>query len=387
MNRTTASRALIALLVLVTLGIVVLGDTDGDGKTDRIVLPAKKADGANAPITASKDVVQETKKAAAADELDEHVDAGKETISPATKQKLSRQAKKGTTGSDVLPAVPAGAQFSQPGCRTSANSVNFSARGSQRPGLGVAHYWASANRAGWGDVLGIRSYLDQARVQASSNYITDREGHCLYTVPETAKAWTQGNMNGASACSIEMGGDFNDYGYQGAGLKIAARIFRDCFKRWGIPIRVGKTSGCNIVRTGLVDHDSLACGNNHSDIRTAGRCPTSGLRCVEQIVAAMKALDGPPSRLTAYERAIAYKRCYHRRERLAGHKVAENLKWARYYRDRILIPSARSRRVGGRVQLIPAIDKAKRVDRKPWSYRHRGSRRTELARKFSGKGC
>lgn len=337
-------------------------------------------------ITVPRNTLLDTRKAASQG-FGDHRGERKETISPATRRKQSAQAKRGTTGPDSPTPIVRGGSFTQPGCRT-IPVRNYSSRGNQRPGIGVAHYWAAPNHPGWGDVLGVVNLFDNARYQASSNYVTDVEGHCAYSVPESARAWTQGNMNGATACSIEMGGDFNDYGYQGAGLRIAARIFVACFKRWGIPIRIGATNGCNITRTGLVDHDELACGNNHTDIRTAGRCPTSGNACVEQIVAEMRRQAGAsPDVLLPVERRVADKRCYHRRELVVGHNKAENLKWARFYRNRILIPYARLLEIGGHVQLVTQIDRAKGKDHKPWSYRHRGARRMKLLNIRKGVGC
>lgn len=382
-------RFLVAILVavLASAGITLaVTDTDNNGTPDTVTFKDSKGHS----IVASKEKVQKAKLDAP--NAAEHAGEKKETISPATQQKLSTQAKKGTSGSNSPTPIAQGATFTQEGCRTIPVS-NYSSRGSLRPGIGVAHYTVQRNVAGWSDVLAIVSLFNNPRYQASSNYIVDREGHCAYIVSEAAKAWTQGNMNSSTACSIEMVGDRNDNGYVGAGLAKSALIFKSCFKRWGIPVRRGATSGCNITRTGLVDHNELSCGNDHNDIVTDVLCPSESntIPCVDVIVRAMKGATAAASALSKVETTVVAKRCYHRarhlKEKPGTAAFNEDLKWSRFYRDRILVPSNRTAKVGGHIQLIPAIDAAKRADGKPWSFRHRGSRRKALAGGFSGKGC
>lgn len=280
-----------------------------------------------------------------------------ETISPQTKREISSDAKAGTSGSDSPTPIVQGASFSERGCRT-IPVRNYSGRGSLRPGLGVAHFTVSKNRPGWGDVLAVVSLFNNPRYQASSNYVIDAEGHCAYIVPESAKAWTQGNMNPFSACSVEQIGDQTDNGYRGAGLAKAAQVFGDCFHRWGIPRRLGRTGGrCAIERTGLVDHYELGCGNDHTDIR-----PWSPLT----LVALVNRMGGRAgSILTRRERLIVSRTAFHARRGPA--------KWRRYWCRENRLQRAR-------------IQRAARARRGGWRIRHRGGR-YQLLRRSARAHC
>lgn len=305
-------------------------------------------------VTAPAAKVEKAEDIAAA-EIADH--GGKvETLTPTERERLNAQAKAGTTGSDVLPPIQAGASFSQPGCKTMP-VVNYGPRRG-RPGIGVAHYWAGPFRnLGWSGVFGIVNLFNNPRYQASSNYVFAAGGQCAYIVPETANAWAQGDMNQATACSGEMEGDAARNGYEyRAGLLKAAKVFLACFKRWGIPIRVGKTSGCNIVRTGLVDHDELNCGNDHTDVRTNGVCPNAGIGCVARIVAVMKELDrAAASPLVKVERAI-----------VRGVRHAKGTGHTRSY---------------WRARACTRLDRLDRIHRRgrPWKDHHSGIRRKAMA--------
>lgn len=206
-----------------------------------------------------------------------HVDlrserAGRSPVRAARDASVSERAAERTTrGPDAVPAVlrGAGAVTSQRGCRTRFVR-NRSSRGGARPALLVMHFTVSPNRFGPGDVDGITNFFNRARSRASSNYVSDAEGNCNYIVSEGAKAWTQGAFNPWSI-SWEVINTGRELTYAGAGngpgMRKLGLTVSDAARRWGIPLRYGATKGCRIVRSGIVDHESLGCGNNHTDIK------------------------------------------------------------------------------------------------------------------------
>ena len=168
--------------------------------------------------------------------------------------------------SDQLPIVTPDAAPSQRGCVT-RRVQNFSSRRGVRPRLFVMHYTVSPNRPGWGDVNAIAGLFDRPAFSASSHYIIDSEGHCLYIVRESDKAWTQATANPVSI-SIEVINSGKEGRLAGpAGLAKIGRVVADSTRRWEIPLRVGKVSGCRVVQAGVVDHRALGpCGGGHVDV-------------------------------------------------------------------------------------------------------------------------
>jgi hypothetical protein len=189
--------------------------------------------------------------------------------------------------------VPAASPF-QPGCLTRSNTTNFSYRNGVRPSLIVLHLTVSPNRPGWDDINGVAIFLNRSATQASSNYIIDNEGHCIYTVGEVYKAWTQANYNSFSACSFEVQNTGNEPTFAGsAGLAKLGLVIRDCAGRWGIPLRRAAVSGGRVLRSGVIDHFHLgAAGGGHTDIHNFGEgCNNRGASsdtwaCVDAAIAA-----------------------------------------------------------------------------------------------------
>lgn len=173
-------------------------------------------------------------------------------------------AKKTTSGPDTPSEGRPLATPSQRGC-ASREVRNFSSRMGARPALLVLHYTVSRNRPGTGDVDAIVNYFNDPRAQASSQYVIDFEGNCAYIVQEQDKAWTQGFFNPWSI-SIEFIAVGDEPVWPEAGLRKGALVFADSAKRWGIPIRWASVDGCKIVRSGIIDHDALDCGNVHTDV-------------------------------------------------------------------------------------------------------------------------
>lgn len=196
--------------------------------------------------------------------------AGRSQARVAKDAKVSERASDhGTTGTGVQVRSASVAPPVQRGCETRLVR-NRASRGSARPSLLVMHFTVSPNRPGRGDVDGVTRFFNDSHARASSNYVTDAEGNCNYIVPETAKAWTQGSFN-PWAISWEVVNSGRELTYAGApggpGLAKLGLTLSDSARRWGIPLRRGATSGCRVVRSGIVDHDSLGCGNDHTDIR------------------------------------------------------------------------------------------------------------------------
>lgn len=191
-----------------------------------------------------------------------------ESTTPEQVVEMQDQALKETSGSDEV-FDPAGATFSQKGCVTREVS-NQSSRNGARPAEFILHYTVSVNTDGWGDVNAIVSWFDNARSEASSNFVIDFEGHCAYIVSANAKAWTQGSYN-PWAISIEFianGSESSEaWKTKGlAGLKKGAAVAASQMKKWGIPVRYVNPSGCE-VPAGLTDHNRLECGNTHTDVQ------------------------------------------------------------------------------------------------------------------------
>lgn len=86
---------------------------------------------------------------------------------------------------------------------------------------------------------------------------------------DSRRAWTQGAFNAVSL-SLEQVGHarttrrewLDRYRPQ---LDNTALWIAFWSRRWGIPIRRGRTSGCAVVLSGVVSHDQLGCGNDHTD--------------------------------------------------------------------------------------------------------------------------
>lgn len=153
-------------------------------------------------------------------------------------------------------------------CRKDFSGGVYSSRNGQRPTEFVLHYTVSPNRPGWGDVLGIRDYFTRTRI-ASAHYIVDFEGHCLQMVPTTHKAWTQGSAN-PWAISVEIiaTGRETRADWESSPLfskRVLVNLARDNMRRYGIPLRRVNPQGCVFV-PGWTDHDSLECGNDHTDV-------------------------------------------------------------------------------------------------------------------------
>lgn len=164
--------------------------------------------------------------------------------------------------------IPQAAPRGPPGCHT-AFVRNQSGRNGAKIALGVIHWTGSRNIAhSAADVLANVRWFDQSASQASSTYITDDDGNCYYTVPETAKAWTQAGANPWSL-SVEITNPgvlplFNG----AAGRNRVLELMRRWHKLWGLPYRRAHVNGsCVPTRSGFLAHRDLGpCGGGHPDV-------------------------------------------------------------------------------------------------------------------------
>lgn len=231
-----------------------------------------------------------------------------------------------------------------PGC-----STRFVGSYSQRGGATIKavglHYTAGPNHPGLTDMNGLTAYSN--RNQVSWHFLIDREGHCYYSVPLAAKAWTIGNLN-PETVNIEVVGRGNEPGYGGtAGAAKLGAVVREVGRRYSIPMSVGAVSNCRVTRRGVVTHwQGGGCSGGHHDIR-----PYDLARVVAEIRA-----GGRTSVLVAYERAISRKRCYHRSQHIQGRAVTQNKRWARHYIHKIGVRRAELRKLG----LTPRRNRARR---------------------------
>lgn len=146
---------------------------------------------------------------------------------------------------------------------------NQSSRHGAKIALGLIHWTGSANIAGSrADVLGNVRWFDTTASQASSNYITDDDGNCAYTVPETAKAWTQAAANPWSVSVEITNPGILPLFHGSAGRDRVLELMRGWHKRWGIPYRRGAVnSSCVPTRSGFLAHRDLGpCGGGHPDV-------------------------------------------------------------------------------------------------------------------------
>lgn len=317
--------AALALLVAVAAALGIdLGAGDDGGKAGTVTIPLRGA-GEDAPADRAPGAPPVPDKIvlgpAAQDELAKATDDGAGAHAgerdeappgvPFGELALAAEQQTELAKSGEVPTVTPLAAPYQRGCRTRLVG-NYSSRNGVPPRLFVLHFTVSSNRAGFADVDAITAYFNSTKSQASSNYVVDDVGNCNYIVRETSKAWTQGAFNPVSISVEQIAtGRESDYA-KAAGYRKLGRILHDASRRWHFPLRRGATSGCTVTRSGVVDHDSLGCGNSHTDVR-----PFAG--AIARVIREAKALDHP---ITATDRSTCRKLNAYRRDRHRGHVSA-----------------------------------------------------------------
>jgi hypothetical protein len=269
--RLKGSRAaqVAVLLVVVLLGggtISLVVDDDGPGPapphTVKILTSTvDSADAGRAPDVALKApalVVAQVQK-------NSESDLRAESPTPANSAAQDKAA-----ASDQLPVVTPAAAPSQRGC-TSRFVQNYSSRRGVAPRVITLHETVSNDIPGWADVNAIGVWFNNPASQASSNYTIDREGHCLYLVRESDKAWAQASANPWVVSFEIINPAARVHGVHnlidGPGRKRLIEIINDVSKRWDIPLRRARNSGCVVTSPGINDHTSWGqCGGGHVDV-------------------------------------------------------------------------------------------------------------------------
>lgn len=192
-----------------------------------------------------------------------------ETPASAPPAQIEVNQDKATEVKATLPPIPtAGATADVPGCVTRFVG-NQSSRNGVRPIWFVLHYTVSPNVPGWADVYAVAALFDRSGSQASSHFIIDAEGHCLYIVPLERKSWTEAAGNSLSV-SVEVIDTGRETTYlPPAGLAKLRQVFGVVSARVGIAAREGSVypavGGCVQHKDG-----SLAWGG-HIDITPFSR--------------------------------------------------------------------------------------------------------------------
>lgn len=260
-NRTTW-RALV--FVIFSAAVIALGaHAIFDGHADTVTV-SLGGPGPTTTVTTTPAALAQVKQS----EVGDHAGARDENPPGVADAKLvaGRVQQSTLAKRDHLPLGLPDAAPVQRGCR-SRFVRNYSSRHGVAPRLWVPHYTVSSNRPGWSDVNAIVALFDRSAFAASSTYVMDRDGNCAYIVREGDKPWTQAFFNPLSISVEIINTGHEPPLFTPSGLRKFARVASDSARRWHIPIRRGKTSGCRLVRSGFADHNDLgACGGGHFDV-------------------------------------------------------------------------------------------------------------------------
>lgn len=293
-----ALQAIVILLAAVAITVVVTTDDDGNGGHHQTITVTLGGPGHDQiPLTPPAQKIAATQKTqdAAGNEDAAHSDLRAEPPASQTPEVLEHEKSLTPPAQPLIPKHPPLATVSQPGCRTLLVR-NFSSRQGSPILLIVLHYTVSPDSA-WNGVLANVRWFDTSAAQASSNYIIARTGECAYIVPETQKAWAQAGFNRV-ALSVEVTntGRYSSYLLPGGRSRLV-QLLVAMHKRWHVPLRHGAVSGCNVTRSGVVEHfDLKACGGGHVD-------DTPYHAEVNAIIAAAAKASAPKTGLAAAKRS------------------------------------------------------------------------------------
>lgn len=184
---------------------------------------------------------------------------------PAVQERQDEQVDDGTYDtSGVLKGATA-----EPAHKRCYTPRNGGTRSIKSIGLMVAHVTVSVNLTGTRDGDSLCGFF--RNVKASPTWTVDNEGNSWENVPLGRVPWTQAWFNHVS-CSIEYIGSTGRPGegaaqWTDAQLREGGRLFAQCAKKAGIPIRSGAvTSTGSVLRTGLITHQELGVkGGGHTD--------------------------------------------------------------------------------------------------------------------------
>lgn len=301
--------------ILATLGATyALTDTNGDGTPDRLTIT----------VVAPDSTTVKTADGAKRIELGDRAQQTYEGVANGDGE-LADPLREPSDPSRTPPGVLEGPLAAQefPGCR-SRFVGNYSSRNGIRPRVIVLHQTVSRER-GIASQDALTAYANRRSSGVSWHFLLGpTNGLCTYSVPATMKAWTQANANPFSiGIEVERYGDEPTY-VQGAGERKLIAILREISRRYDIPLRPGKVSGCRVVTPGVIEHSDLgACGGGHADVTP---WPTAGL-------ITKAATAGAPVGADAVRRCNALR--YHRRKVKAGdgHWTKSRVRRVRYLRS------------------------------------------------------
>jgi hypothetical protein len=177
---------------------------------------------------------------------------------------------RGPDDQPVGSGAPAGGRLAPwPGCGRHP-VPSFSARTAPVRAIEL-HYTVSRNVTGRADMNALTGYASDPSNGASWHFLIDAEGHCYYSVPVSAKAWTIAGLN-SQTVNIEvvsMGDERWYYAGGGPGFAKVRRVVRRIAQLYSIPLRHALTDGhCNVTRTGIGTHwEGGPCSGGHSDIK------------------------------------------------------------------------------------------------------------------------
>lgn len=145
-----------------------------------------------------------------------------------------------------------------------ASPNHYAGRGVE-PSLIVIHSTESHNRAGASDLKAIGSLFASPRTEASAHVCTDADGTSGRYVDDADAAWACEQYNRPSL-NIEQIGEAAQGSWSEAEVKETARWVAHWSKKYGIPIRKGRTAFGRVLRSGVVTHRSLgSAGGGHWD--------------------------------------------------------------------------------------------------------------------------
>lgn len=165
-----------------------------------------------------------------------------------------------------FPATLPLATVHTPGC-TTALVRNFSAR---PPGARVALFVIHWTGSAFGTGPAIVRWFDDARAQASSQYIVDIGGRCWLTVAEAAKAWTQAWYNGIANSVEIVNPGVQPLFHDAAQRRRVVQLMHRQHRVYGLPYQHARvTLSGAVARPGFLAHRDLgALGGGHPDVGT-----------------------------------------------------------------------------------------------------------------------
>lgn len=272
----------IAAIVLGGIAFSVV-DSDNDGTPDTVTIHIGGTDRAGnpKPVVVTADTDQELQPAqveedkvsapesgekpsiAAPADIDLHEDMKDETPPGVDPEVIEAGAEKTEELADETldtPIAPAGAQaYSCP------NHFVVNQSPLSGPRVGTALHFTVSDP---GSINAIWRLFNTPAFGASSNFGIELSGECQTWVPRNRKAWAQGAANSAYFSIEIVTKDLTATQWRNAPIiknGILAGLVRDLNRSVGAPLRKVDPVGCAWT-PGIVDHDSLECGNTHWDV-------------------------------------------------------------------------------------------------------------------------